>query len=390
MYDMDPMDITISTWNDTLKNDMAPIPNEIKISGATLGVAIIIVGVLGNTLIIMAIVLNRSLYKSSNMFVVSLAVCDLAQNLLLKPLYVYTYVAGEWKFGGGACVGALYAHNLAILESISHVTAIALHRYLVIVHPRRCGRLQSTPAVRIMLAITVATPIVAVVAPNLARITRTYRFGEDVVFNRRIMFCSFVKHSTFRLASVLKKLAFLSVFAGVIFYCYIRIYLLVRRSGSAVIRRGGFSPARLQREITLLKSVAVIFMAFVVTYLPISMLYAADTARQLPYWAYFVGVATLWSSSSSNWLIYGLMNASYRKAYVELLCGRRARANGRGLWGVTGARRPSATADVSTSKASYNVSFRELPLVLDGRCRNSYKSGKRSSNSSADKHARYG
>ena len=386
------MDITISTLNSTQKDDLAPIPYEIQIAGAVLGMLIIAVGVFGNSLIIVAVVGNRSLYKSSNMFVVSLAVCDLAQNVVLKPLYVYTYVAGEWRFGGMACVFALYAHNLAILESICHVTAIALHRYLVIVHPQRCGggrRLQSTYAVRVMLVITVATPLVAVVAPNLARLSRRYRFGEDVVLNRRIMFCSFVKHSNFRLISVLKKVAFLSVFAGLLFYCYVRIYLLVRRTGVAVVQCGAYSPARLQREITLLKSVVVIFAAFVITYLPISVMYAADVHRELPYWAYFLGVAALWTSSSSNWLIYGLMNASYRKAYVDILCSGRRRW-GRSGWARAGAGvRTPATGDASTSKASYNVSFRELPVV-DSRGRYCYKSTKRSSNSSADKHARYG
>ena len=327
------------------------MPVGVMVAGAVLGVVIIVVGVFGNVLVILAVLLSRNLYKSSNMFVVSLAVCDLVQTVLIKPLYVHTYVAGEWQFGVGTCLYALYASNLTILESILHVSVIALHRYLVIVHPRAGRVLQGPRAVAAMLGVVYAAPLLVVLAPALSRLggaTSGGAPGRQVVFNKRIMFCSFVRHSEFRLAGVLKKVSFLSVAAVFLFYCYVRIYLLVRRSGQSVNARGAFSAARLQREITLLKTVVVIFMTFVVSYLPISVLYGVDTGRNFSYAFYFCGVLLLWTSSSVNWMIYGLMNRQYLQAYHYILCG-------------TGLGQGGATDNGSTSKVSYNMSFRECP-----------------------------
>jgi len=326
------------------------MPVGVMVAGAVLGVVIIVVGVFGNVLVILAVLLSRNLYKSSNMFVVSLAVCDLVQTVLIKPLYVHTYVAGEWQFGVGTCLYALYASNLTILESILHVSVIALHRYLVIVHPRAGRVLQGPRAVAAMLGVVYAAPLLVILAPALSRLgsATSGAPGRQVVFNKRIMFCSFVRHSEFRLAGVLKKVSFLSVAAVFLFYCYVRIYLLVRRSGQSVNARGAFSAARLQREITLLKTVVVIFMTFVVSYLPVSVLYGVDTGRNFSYAFYFCGVLLLWTSSSVNWMIYGLMNKQYLQAYHYILCG-------------TGLSQSGATDNGSTSKVSYNMSFRECP-----------------------------
>ena len=330
----------------TADDDM---PAGVMVAGAVLGVVIIVVGVFGNVLVILAVLLSRNLYKSSNMFVVSLAVCDLVQTVLIKPLYVHTYVVGEWQFGVGTCFYALYASNLAILESILHVSAIALHRYLVIVHPRVGRVLQGPRAVAAMLGVVYVAPLLVVVAPTLSRLGgAASAAGRTVSFNKRIMFCSFVRYPEFRIAGVLKKVSFLSVAAVFIFYCYVRIYLLVRRSGQSVNARGTFSSARLQREITLLKTVIVIFMTFAVSYLPISILYAVDTGRNFPYAFYFCGVLLLWTSSSVNWMIYGLMNKQYLQAYHYILCG-------------TGLTQGAASENGSTSKVSFNMSFRECP-----------------------------
>jgi len=45
------------------------------------------------------------------------------------------------------------------------------------------------------------------------------------------------------------------------------------------------------------------------------------TGRTLPDEIYFVGVVFLWLSPSVNWVVYGVMNAKFARAYRYLLCG---------------------------------------------------------------------
>ena len=328
------------------------IPLGIAIAGATCGVVIIALGAFGNVLVMLAVVVSKTLYKSSNLFVVSLAVCDLFQTVMIKPLYVHTYIAGgKWQFGPHVCMYALYASNLAILESILHVSAIAFHRYIVIVHPRAARRFQGARAIGVALVLLYALPLLIVLAPSASRLGAQLTMDIDVTFNKRIMFCSFSRHSEFSLAGVVKKVAFLVIAAVFLFYCYTRIYLVVRDSGKMVAGRGAFSPSRLQREMTLLKTVVVIFFTFVVTYLPISVLYGVDTGRNFAFILYFLCVVLLWMSSSVNWMIYGLMNKQYLEAYRYILCGSALSVN-------------SLAENGSTSKLSYNMSYRDF---TDGR-----------------------
>lgn len=310
-----------STWSNLSQTTLElsdrdlHFPASISLAGIAVGIIIIAVGAFGNVIIILAVIFSKPLCKSSNIFMVSLAVCDLFQSLMVKPLYVHTYIAGRWLFGRQVCLYALFASNLAILESILHVTVIAFYRYVIICHPKCAPRLQTLRSVILVLLGLYIIPLLIVLVPSLPRVQ-----SGEVVFNEKIMFCSFVRHSEFRLSGVLKKVLFLLAAAIFLFYCYIRIYTKVRESGRSVNEQGTFSPSRIRREMSLLKMVIVTYVTFVISYLPLSILYGADIHRTCPYIVYFIGVCLLWVSSSINWVIYGLVNKQYSAAYRYILC----------------------------------------------------------------------
>ena len=105
------------------------------------------------------------------------------------------------------------------------------------------------------------------------------------------------------------KSAFLFVAAAIIFYCYMRIYHLVRDSGLMMDNTQGsvLSLARLRREMTLmLRMVVVVCLAFVISYVPVTTLYSTDKMVQVPDPVYVLAVTLLWCSSSVNWIIYEL------------------------------------------------------------------------------------
>lgn len=321
-----------------------PMPFGISVAGGTLGTVVLVLGVFGNAVVVLAIWRYRPLRRASNLFVTSLALCDLYHSALVRPLYVFSYIRGDWQFGAHICVYALISSNLAILESILHVTSIAFHRYVILVHPRLASCFQRRLVIVLMLGAIYILPLTVVLLQSSSRLSAQLTMNRDVVFNRRIMFCSFVRHSEFRLSGVVKKTSFVVVAALFIFYCYIRIYHLVRRRGQRLSVHGSFSPIRLRRELTLLRTVIAVFLMFVVNYLPITLIYGLDTSRTLPYVAYFVGVMLLWTSTGVNWIIYGLMNVQYSRAYRSLLCGGKPVVNGNGRGGT------------STDGPSYNQS----------------------------------
>ena len=300
-----------------------------SITGATLGVMVVAVGTFGNILVIVAVVCSKSFLKASNMFIISLAVCDLFQTIMVRPLYIHTYILGYWEFGAKVCQYALYASNLATLESILHVSAIAFYRYVIIVHPTVARKFQSPRAVLILLLLIYVVPLCIILLPSLPKLRTTPVMGQNISFNNHIMFCVYNKFSDDRdkfsgsMIGIIKKAAFLICAAAFIFFCYMRIYHLVRVSGRMLDNTQGsvFSPARLRREMTLLKTVVVVFLAFVISYLPVTILYSTDKMVQVPDHVYVIAVILLWCSSSVNWMIYGLMNKQFLQAYRAVFCG---------------------------------------------------------------------
>ena len=225
-----------------------------------------------------------------------------------------------WKKCLSLCY--FFASNLAILESVLHITTVAFFRYLVIVHPRIGQKIANWKAVLVILLFIFVMPIALTV------ITAAPKMREgNVQFNKRIMFCSFVHHTNFKLGGVLKKVVFLSVAALVILFSYVRIYCKSRNTFKSVHSVNGENSSqpqnysRVKNDLALLRTVKIIFITFVISYLPLSILYAIDTTRSFPYWVYFIGVMLLWSSSSINWTIYFCVNKRFRRAYRNILCG---------------------------------------------------------------------
>ena len=67
-----------------------PIPADVSLSGTVLGIGLIATEVFGNILVILSLVLNKHLCKASNVFIISLAVRDIFQNIAVKPLHIHT------------------------------------------------------------------------------------------------------------------------------------------------------------------------------------------------------------------------------------------------------------------------------------------------------------
>ncbi|KAM9717593.1 LOW QUALITY PROTEIN: neuropeptide Y receptor type 2-like [Menidia menidia] len=95
---------------------------------------IIVLGVLGNSLVIYVIYRFKTLRTVTNFFIANLAVADLLVNTLCLPFTLVYTLQGEWKFGRGLCFLLPYAQGLAVHVSTVTLNVIALDRHRCIVH----------------------------------------------------------------------------------------------------------------------------------------------------------------------------------------------------------------------------------------------------------------
>jgi dopamine D1-like receptor len=104
----------------------------------TIGVilsVIIFFSVGGNVLVCVAIVTERTLRKTSNYFIISLAIADMLVAILVMTFAVANDIMGYWVFGGTFCDIWISSDVMCSTASILNLCAISLDRYIHIRSP---------------------------------------------------------------------------------------------------------------------------------------------------------------------------------------------------------------------------------------------------------------
>ncbi|XP_044517364.1 histamine H3 receptor-like [Gracilinanus agilis] len=96
---------------------------------ATLMALLVLTTVLGNALVILAFVVDRSLRTQGNFFFLNLAIADLLVGGFCIPLYIPYVLTGEWKFGKGLCKLWLVVDYLVCTASVFNIVLISFDRF---------------------------------------------------------------------------------------------------------------------------------------------------------------------------------------------------------------------------------------------------------------------
>src|SRR6218665_29781 len=102
--------------------------------GAVLS-SFIFLSLAGNALVIFAILTDRHLRKTSNYFIVSLAVADLLVALVVMTFSLVNDILGRWVFGRTVCNVWVSSDVMCSTASIMNLCAISLDRYIHIRNP---------------------------------------------------------------------------------------------------------------------------------------------------------------------------------------------------------------------------------------------------------------
>ncbi|KAM9316487.1 type-1 angiotensin II receptor [Gastrophryne carolinensis] len=103
---------------------------------------IFIVGIFGNSLVIIIIYYYMKMKTVASIFLMNLAIADLCFVITLPLWAVYTAMGYQWPFGNFLCKVASAAITLNLYTSVLLLTCLSIDRYKAIVHPMksRMGR----------------------------------------------------------------------------------------------------------------------------------------------------------------------------------------------------------------------------------------------------------
>ncbi|TSY83945.1 Alpha-2C adrenergic receptor [Bagarius yarrelli] len=129
---------------------------------AALVAFLIVFTVVGNALVMLAVLTSRALRAPQNLFLVSLAAADILVAALVMPFSLANELMGYWHFGRAWCGAYLALDVLFCTSSIGHLCAISLDRYWSVTSAVQYN-LKRTPG-RIKAAILVVWLISALIS----------------------------------------------------------------------------------------------------------------------------------------------------------------------------------------------------------------------------------
>lgn len=294
---------------------------ETAIAAATL-LIIMITCLAGNVVICYVVFRNRRMWTEMNMFLVNLAIGDIAMALLSMTTPVKTAITRQWTYppAGYVCQLNAFCSSVLIFNTILTHTAISVDRFFAVVKPMKkiMTRKKAFSSILGIWLLSVAVSL----GPILG-------WGRND-YNASTLQCGFgfPKNRIDVLYMIfLAVIAFL-VPIIIMSYAYIRIYLVVRhhtrRMSSSTFGNNPEDFAKKQQRIVLTFFLALI--AFIVCWMPffvfIAIAVSISSRDELPHG---LGLAAYWCgflNCSINPYLIGLRSERFHETFTYVFCCR--------------------------------------------------------------------
>lgn len=96
---------------------------------------IVVVGLIGNSLVVLVVALNQQMRSTTNLLIINLAVADLLFIIFCVPFTATDYVLPSWPFGEVWCKIVQYLIVVTAYASVYTLVLMSVDRFLAVVHP---------------------------------------------------------------------------------------------------------------------------------------------------------------------------------------------------------------------------------------------------------------
>ncbi|KAM9836736.1 neuropeptide Y receptor Y2, like [Aulostomus maculatus] len=282
---------------------------------------IIVLGVLGNSLVIYVIYRFKTLRTVTNFFIANLAVADLLVNTLCLPFTLVYTLQGEWKFGSTLCFLLPYAQGLAVHVSTLTLNVIALDRHRCIVY-----HLETRMRKDVCFGVIALTWVLSAVLASPLAIFREYG-SFSLEPGNTIQVCTerwpdTNTDGTVYSVSMLILQYFLPL--SIISFAYAHIWSKLRGHVSPAESGTNSGSERHRRRRKTTKMLVTMVVVFAVSWLPFHAFQLAtdidSTVLDMRDYRllYTVFHVVAMCSTFANPLLYGWMNRNYRAAFLAV------------------------------------------------------------------------
>lgn len=183
---------------------------------------IVIIGLIGNALVVLVVARNASMRSTTNLLILNLALSDLMFIVFCVPFTACDYALAYWPFGDLWCRMVQYLILVCACASVYTLVLMSLDRFLAVVHPVRSMRLRNTRNASIALFVMWAA-ILSMCAPALfTHGVHEYGAAGRIYFSCRYIRNDIINHSTFQLGFFLVSYVAPLCVALLLYMCMLR------------------------------------------------------------------------------------------------------------------------------------------------------------------------
>ncbi|XP_077150986.1 adenosine receptor A1 [Ranitomeya variabilis] len=284
-------------------------------------VLIALISVLGNILVIWAVIVNQALRDTTFFFIVSLAVADIAVGALVIPLAIIISIGLETEFYSCLMVACIVL--ILTQSSILALLAIAVDRYLRVKIPTSYKSVVT--ARRAVIAITgcwILSFIVGLVPMfgwnninNLRRQSNS-SYGEIVITCR------------FETVISMEYMVYFNFFVWVLpplflmLIIYLEVFNLIQRQLSKKVSSSSKDPQKYYgKELKIAKSLALILFLFALSWLPLHTLNCITLFCQTcntPMIITYIAIFLTHGNSAMNPIVYAFRIEKFRSTFLYI------------------------------------------------------------------------
>ncbi|XP_076027101.1 melanopsin-A-like [Genypterus blacodes] len=279
-------------------------------------------GITGNALVMFAFYSNKKLRNLPNYFIMNLAVSDFLMAFTQSPIFFVNCLYKEWIFGEMGCKVYAFCGALFGITSMINLLAISIDRYLVITKPLRAlhssSKRRTTVAILMVWLYSLAWSLAPLVGwssyiPEGLMTSCTWDYVTFSMANRSytMMLCCFV----------------FFIPLGVILYCYLFMFLAVRKTSRDVERLGTqvrksnlIQQKTIRSEWKLAKIAFIVIVVYVLSWSPyacVTLISWSGHANVLSPYSKTVPAVIAKASTIYNPFIYAIIHTKYRMTLAE-------------------------------------------------------------------------
>ncbi|CAH0549410.1 unnamed protein product [Brassicogethes aeneus] len=278
-------------------------------------IVLMTIGIVGNLLTVAALLKHAKIRTVAAAFIACLCVSDLCLCFLVLPFSASQFFHGTWIHGDTLCTIIPLVRYGSVAISLSSVAMISVNRYVLIAFPHLYQTIYSKFNVAVyILGIWVFSYGIQI--PILME--KWGKFG----FDDKLGTCSITLDDNGSTAKTTLLIVGFALPCLIIIISYASIFYVVRKSHKRLQahttgkRFGG-------NEMQITKMVSIIFICFLICYLPLTIVKVFDSDVKYPL-LHIISYLLIYLSSCINPVVYVTMNRQYRKAYLDTLLFKKA------------------------------------------------------------------